>query len=63
MRRDGEACVLGHREWRARVVLEGKTVRVRGFATGYRAREVHSAEVGQAHRAFVERFGYPGDAG
>ncbi len=63
IRRDGETFVLAHKEWRARFVVEGKTVRVRGFATGYRAREVHSAEVGQAHRAFVERFGYPGDAG
>lgn len=63
IRRDGDSFVLAHKEWRARFVVEGTTVHVRGFATGYRAREVDGAGVAEAHRAFVERFGYPGDAG
>lgn len=63
IKRDGDVFVLAHREWRARFAVDGSSVTVLSFATGYRAREL-AESAGQelaAHRRFVEAFGYPGD--
>lgn len=64
IRRDGEGFVLAHKEWRARFEVSERRVTVASLFTGYRARELFkdSDPSLQPHRAFVARFGFPGDA-
>jgi len=63
IKRDSDGLRLAYKEWRARFHVDGDRVRVRALGTGYRARELalSSDPVLEPHRAFVERFGYPGD--
>ncbi|MBE7484363.1 MAG: tRNA (N6-threonylcarbamoyladenosine(37)-N6)-methyltransferase TrmO [Polyangiaceae bacterium] len=63
IKRDGDELVIAHKDWRARFRVEGTSVTVLGFASGYRPRELH-APAGSSlepHRCFVQAFGYPGD--
>ena len=62
IKRDGDAYRLAHKEWRVRFTVDGELVRVLSIATGYRAKELFGstdAEL-EAHRQFVERYGFPG---
>lgn len=56
---DNGGLVLAVKEWRARFVLEGRTMTVLGTFSGYRARELASGTDAKlaVHRAFVARFG------
>lgn len=63
IKRDGDTLRLAYKEWRARFRVSSDRVEVMALGTGYRARELsESAAPGLGpHRAFVQRFGYPGD--
>jgi tRNA-Thr(GGU) m(6)t(6)A37 methyltransferase TsaA len=65
IRRDGDQLVVAVKEWRARFSVDGTTVTVHAFRTGYRAKELHTSASASldAHREFVHVFGYPGDGG
>lgn len=60
IKRQGDAFVLAHKDWRARFTVEGSSVTVLSFATGYRAREMQGDAL-EPHQSFVRAFGYPGD--
>jgi hypothetical protein len=63
IKRDGDALRLAYKDWRARFCVTGERVKVLAFGTGYRAKELalSTDPTLEPHRAFVERFGYPGD--
>ena len=63
IKREGELFKLAHKQWRALFSIAGGDVLVLGIGTGYRAKELFgSADPAlEPHRAFTERFGFPGD--
>ncbi|HSO32172.1 MAG TPA: tRNA (N6-threonylcarbamoyladenosine(37)-N6)-methyltransferase TrmO [Labilithrix sp.] len=56
---DAGDLVLAVKEWRARFVLDGRTMTVEAIFSGFRPRELASGAAPQlaVHRAFVTRFG------
>jgi tRNA (adenine37-N6)-methyltransferase len=64
IKRDGDAFVLAHKDWRARFQVDGARVTVLSFGTGYRPRELASSTdpALEPHRAFVAIFGHRGHA-
>jgi tRNA-Thr(GGU) m(6)t(6)A37 methyltransferase TsaA len=59
IKQEGEGFVLAVKDWRVRFTVEGREVTVHGLFTGYKPRELWSAnsEAPASHRAFCERFG------
>jgi len=64
IKRDGGSLRLAYKEWRARFEVNDARVTVLALGTGYRAKELFSEAnpALDAHRAFVQEFGFPGDA-
>jgi tRNA-Thr(GGU) m(6)t(6)A37 methyltransferase TsaA len=62
IKREGDAFRLACGPWRVRFVVDGSRVTVNSLATGYRASELARPDL-EAHRGFVDVFGYPGHDG
>ena len=58
IKRDGEALVLAHKEWRARFTVRGRALRVEQLCSGYREEALRdeTGPVLDLHRAFARAF-------
>lgn len=59
IKREGAGFKLAVKDWRARFVVEGRTVTIEAIESGYRPSELHSSQDPAVvlQRSFVERFG------
>jgi hypothetical protein len=58
IKKDGDAMIVAIKDWRVRFCAMGRTLRVLGIKTGYRAREIalSTDPAIAAHRAFCTQF-------